>query len=66
MHTHASRLYIQTRIPTHSAQMAALARVIIYLATRYGQQRTARHRTRVVAAVNHFEAKSDDVSGIRD
>lgn len=54
-HTRASQTYRDTRIPGHPAQMLAIARVVGYLVTRYGEASERRHGTRVIAAVRAVE-----------
>jgi hypothetical protein len=59
MHTRASQIYRQTRIPGHTAQFAALVRVMTYLLSRYGdtpehRQRALRHRQTVIRAITRM------------
>lgn len=54
-HTIASQTYRSTRIPGHPAQMLALAHVIGYLVTRYGEASERRHGARVIAATKSVE-----------
>lgn len=57
MQTQASKLYHQTRIPSHTMQCAATIRVLMYLGSRYPETIVKRHRARATDAMLKLEEK---------
>ena len=55
MHTKASQLYRETRIPEHTVQCFASARVLGYLEEHYGHKAVERHTPHVFEALLHLE-----------
>lgn len=55
-HTRSSHLYRARRIPAHRMQVHASMLVMIDLRRRYGE-RVNRHRTKIVAALQHLELR---------
>ena len=57
MHTQASKLYRETRIPTHTMQCGATMRVLMYLGSRYPAVIVDRHRAQATNAMLKIEEK---------